>query len=151
MAQHKRPKFQILHIQTIGCCYNRVSLSRFPTNFKPCSGTLLALNTFAEIFYILSYFNHIQFKICSNFFQIKQKPTKILPYVCSFYILYYSPLEGVGYKLHAQRAKMTKLILQIPCPFYHLTSWRKSALIQKPSAQIPKALHQHGKAEKKMI
>ena len=92
MAQHKRPKFQILHIQTIGCCYNRVSLSRFPTNFKPCSGTLLALNTFAEIFYILSYFNHIQFKICSNFFQIKHRNQLKFSRMCVRFTSFIIPL-----------------------------------------------------------
>ena len=28
-----------------------------------------------------------------------------------------------------------------------ITSWRKSALIQRPLVQIPKAFHQHGNAE----
>ena len=35
------------------------------------------------------------------------------------------------------------------CPSYHQTSWRKSALIQNPSAQIPKAFNQYGIAGKK--
>ena len=42
--------------------------------------------------------------------------------------------------------------LQIGCLSYQLTSWRKSALDQKPFMQIPKAFHQHEIAEKtKMI
>ena len=41
--------------------------------------------------------------------------------------------------LLALHVKLTKLILEIGCPSYHLTSWRKSSLIQKPSGQIPKA------------
>ena len=37
-------------------------------------------------------------------------------------------------------------------PQYHLNSWRKSTLFQKPSVQIPKAFYQHGIVEKaKMI
>ena len=44
-----------------------------------------------------------------------------------------------------------ELVLQTRCPSYHQTIWRKSALIQKPVAQISKAFHQHGKAEKTMI
>ena len=31
-----------------------------------------------------------------------------------------------------------------PCASYHLTSWRKLALIQNSSAQIPKTFHPHG-------
>ena len=34
-----------------------------------------------------------------------------------------------------------KLILQIGCPSCYLTLWRKSTLIQKSSAQIPKAFY----------
>ena len=59
-----------------------------------------------------------------------------------FYMLYYFPLEGVG----GRNVKLTKLILQIGCPSYHLTSWRKSALIQGP--QIPKPFYQHKIREK---
>ena len=43
---------------------------------------------------------------------------------------------------------MTKLILQIGCPSHHLTSKRKSTLVQKPSAQRTEAFNQHGIAEK---
>ena len=43
---------------------------------------------------------------------------------------------------------MTKLILQIRCPSYHLASWRKSAQIQKPSSQISDTFHRHGVVEK---
>ena len=35
--------------------------------------------------------------------------------------------------------------------FNHVTSWRKSALIQKPSAQTPKEFHQHGHDKMTMI
>ena len=56
--------------------------------------------------------------------------------VYSFYIHYYSPQEFD--RTWPLNAKLTKLILQIECPYY-LTSWRKLALIQKPSSQIPKA------------
>ena len=72
--------------------------------------------------------------------------------VCSFYILYYSLQEGIGCKLKALNVKLTKLIFEIGWPSYHLTSWRKSVLIQKPLAHISKAFHQHRIAEKsKMI
>ena len=43
---------------------------------------------------------------------------------------------------------LTKLFLQNGCLSYNLTSWRKSALIQTPSAQIPKAFYQHEMTEK---
>ena len=56
--------------------------------------------------------------------------------VYSFYIHYYSPQEFD--RTWPLNAKLTKLILQIECPYY-LTSWRKLALTQKPSSQIPKA------------
>ena len=59
-----------------------------------------------------------------------------------FYMLYYFPLEGVG----GGNVKLTKLILQIGCPSYHLTSWSQSALIQGP--QIPKPFYQHKIREK---
>ena len=48
----------------------------------------------------------------------------------------------------SSECKLTKLIVQIGCPSYHLTSWRKSALIHKPSGQIPKVLYQHETVEK---
>ena len=37
-----------------------------------------------------------------------------------------------------------KLTLQIECPSFHLTSWRKSSLIQILSARIPETFRQHG-------
>ena len=43
---------------------------------------------------------------------------------------------------------MTKLILQIRCPSYHLASGKKSAQIQKPSTQISDTFHRHGVVEK---
>ena len=50
------------------------------------------------------------------------------------------------------KCKMTKPVLQTGRPSYHLNSWRESALIEKSSAQKPKAFHQHGTGEKaKMI
>ena len=68
--------------------------------------------------------------------------------LCLLYILYYSPIAGVGCGLKALLSKLTKLILQIGCLSYHITSWRKSVLIQILSVQIPEAFHQHEKAEK---
>lgn len=38
--------------------------------------------------------------------------------------------------------------MQIRCPACHLSTYRKSALIQKPSEQVPKAFHWRGIAEK---
>ena len=72
----------------------------------------------------------------------------------SFYVLYYSSITAcmtravMGWALHG---KLTELILQSGSPSYHLTSWSKSALVQKPSTQIPKAFYQHGKPEKAMV
>ena len=57
---------------------------------------------------------------------------KISNFLCSFYVLYYFPPEGVGRELKALNLELTKLILQIGCPSYHLSLWRKSALLQKP-------------------
>ena len=68
--------------------------------------------------------------------------------VCLIYILYYFPLQGVGLVLYALDAKLTKLTLKFGCRSYHVTSQRKSAHINKLSAQIPKAFHQHGIAER---
>ena len=50
--------------------------------------------------------------------------------VCLFYILYYSPLEGVGCGLKAQRVKLTRLILQIGSPYYHLTLKEISLILE---------------------
>ena len=47
--------------------------------------------------------------------------------------------------------KLTRLILQIGCPLYRLTSWRKSILIQKNLVQIPKYFNQYGIAKKYII
>ena len=44
--------------------------------------------------------------------------------------------------------KLNKLILEVGCPSYYLTSYRHSVLIQKPSPQIPKYFNQHGIAER---
>ena len=43
--------------------------------------------------------------------------------------------------------KLTKLILQIEFPSYHLTLKRKSAPVQNPSTLIPKAFNQQGIAK----
>ena len=60
-----------------------------------------------------------------------------LIFVISIYILYYSRIERIGRRFLALHAKMTKLILRTGCPSHRLTSWRKSAFIQLPSAQKP--------------
>ena len=52
------------------------------------------------------------------------------------------PCDGLGAWALSSECK-TDQILQIGCPSYHLTSWRKSALTKKLLAQIPKAFHQH--------
>ena len=46
------------------------------------------------------------------------------------------------------KSRLTKLILQSGCLSHHIISRRKSALIQKLQAQIAKAFHQQGIAEK---
>ena len=48
----------------------------------------------------------------------------------------------------SSKYKLEHLVLQIGYHFNHLASLRKSALIQKPLAKIPKDLNQHGVAEK---
>ena len=50
--------------------------------------------------------------------------------MCSFHVFYYFPLELEGHGLYALNVKLTELILQIGCPSYHLTSWRKPVLFQ---------------------
>ena len=56
------------------------------------------------------------------------------------------PCRNMGFT-HSLNAKLTKLVLPIRCPPYNLTFWGKSALIQKPTTQMPKAFYQYGKAE----
>ena len=60
-----------------------------------------------------------------------------------FIFLEYSP-----YYLRAfsSEYKLTKLILWDGCSSYNRTSQKKSTLINKPSAQIPKVFNQHGTA-----
>lgn len=70
-------------------------------------------------------------------------------YVKSFFVLYYSPQEDVpptwawssGYEL-------TELILFFGCPYYNLTSSRKSTIVHKPSTQSPNAFNRHDTAGK---
>ena len=45
--------------------------------------------------------------------------------------------------------QLDQLKEQIGCPSYHETSWRKSALIQKSSAQIPRLFYQQRIVENK--
>ena len=60
-----------------------------------------------------------------------------------------SPLVGVRLGLFAlKRGRLTMLIWKIGYPSYYFTSWRKSALTQKPSACIPKDFYQYGMVEK---
>lgn len=51
--------------------------------------------------------------------------------------------RGLSYNYKLNQATFTDWMC-----FLHLTSWKKSALIQKSSAQIPKTLNQHGIAQK---
>ena len=57
-----------------------------------------------------------------------------------FLCLLQAPLRGVRSRALSSEYILTKLILHIGCPSYQLTSQRKLALIQKSSAQTPKAL-----------
>ena len=50
------------------------------------------------------------------------------------------PWGGGKTRVFSSAYKLTELILQTGCPSYYLTSCGKSAPIQKPSLQIPKAL-----------
>ena len=47
-------------------------------------------------------------------------------------------LRGGTTRALSSKYKLNKLILRVECPSQSLTPYRKSALIQKPSAQIPK-------------
>ena len=61
----------------------------------------------------------------------------------------YSFIEGARYGLYALNVNLTKLILQMGCPSYYLSSWRKQA----PSHQHKylKAFHQHKRAKKTKV
>ena len=56
----------------------------------------------------------------------------------SFTPLSHSSLSGLGGEIYARNVNLTKLISQIGCLSFHLTAQRKSAIVQTPSAQIPK-------------
>ena len=60
---------------------------------------------------------------------------------------------GIGLADKVREIKIFQLraTFQIVCPSYHLPSWWKSTLIQKLSAQIPKALYQHGIVKKILL
>lgn len=60
--------------------------------------------------------------------------------------LFFSSSEG-RMRTSSSEYKLIKVILHIGCPSYRLTSQRKPVLIQRHSAQIPKAFIQHGIAE----
>ena len=69
-------------------------------------------------------------------------------YVCVRFTSIVIPLEIVKTGALSSEFKSTKLILQIGCPLFFLTWWKKSALIQKPSSLVPKTFNQHGIAER---
>ena len=71
--------------------------------------------------------------------------------VCVHFTLLIIPLEKDRMEALSSACKTAKLILQIGCPSCHLTTWKKSALIQKPLEQTPKAFYQHENAEKTVI
>ena len=54
---------------------------------------------------------------------------------------YFSPVKGIVHGSYALNVKLTSLSLQIGWPSFQLISWRKSALIQKLSAQMSKTFH----------
>ena len=60
--------------------------------------------------------------------------------VCVFYVLYLFPLRWGSTQGLISEYLLAKPMLQIEYPSYHLTSYRISVLIQKPSAQTPKSL-----------
>ena len=57
-------------------------------------------------------------------------------------------IERVRAQTLSSECKLTRFVLQTGWLSYHPTSWRKSVLIQYPSAQIPKAFNQRGIADK---
>ena len=67
-------------------------------------------------------------------------------------VFFYRPslLSSNGGRLQAWSSeyKLVKLILQVGSAFYHLTSHRKSAPVQRSSGEIPKAFNQHDIAGK---
>ena len=71
--------------------------------------------------------------------------------LCVHFTLLIIPLEEDRMEALSPACKTAKLILQIGYPSCHLTTWKKSALIQKPLEQTPKAFYQHGNAEKTVI
>ena len=77
---------------------------------------------------------------------------QMLKYVCvRFTPFIIPPMKEARHGRQGLHVKLIKLILQIGCPPYHLTPWKKSALLQKPSVQMVKTFHQHVHAEKTMI
>lgn len=68
--------------------------------------------------------------------------------VCVYFMFLLFLLRGGRMGALSSVYKLTRLILQIECPSYHLTSLKKSALTQNSSAQTPKAIHQYGIVEK---
>ena len=87
------------------------------------------------------------FKNSASFDQNKIKNIQrvhVCVIVCVFVLRFLFPHSGG--KMWA-----LQLILLNGCPSYHLTSWKKTALIQKPWSQITKAFHQHEDADKTKI
>ena len=68
--------------------------------------------------------------------------------LCVCFTSFIIPLELARMQALRSVYTFTKLIVPTRRPSNHLTSQSKSVLIQKPSAQIPKAFNQHGTAEK---
>ena len=64
-----------------------------------------------------------------------------------FHVFYYYSVKGVENGLEDLTVTLTELIFQIVRHSYHLTSRRRSALMQV-SSQIPIVFHQYGKADK---
>ena len=69
-------------------------------------------------------------------------------FVCVRFTSFIIPLELARMQALRSVYTFTKLIVPTRRPSNHQTSQSKSVLIQKPSAQIPKAFNQHGTAEK---
>lgn len=60
------------------------------------------------------------------------------------------PSRGGRIQTLCSKYNMTKLILPVECPSQNLTTYGKSALIHKPSAQIAEDFNQHDIARKKI-
>ena len=102
-------------------------------------------NCFVSRTWVLVEHGLVAWRLYFSLLTIKNGTSVEFSKQCSLYISL--PGEEVGALCYEY--KLNRLVLKIGCPFNHLTSYKRSALIQKPSVQIPKTYNQHGIAGKK--